>query len=110
MATVLFIVGLVCVVIGLIVFLRPEPKPKPKARGEEAVAAGIGAEIAEVVEALNKMLDKFDKRFRPGMFLIFIGLALIGVAAFLEANDAKDAAESTSALLVAPGLIRFRQL
>lgn len=105
MPTVLFIIGLIFVVIGLIVFLIPPPKPE-----EEITPAGVGSEIKEVLEAINKMFDKFDKRFRPGMFLIFVGLALIGVGAFLEANNAKDAAESTSGLILWPGLLRFRRL
>ena len=105
MATTMFIIGVVFVVIGLIVFLLP-----PAKREEEARPAGVGGEIKDVLEAVNKMFDKFDKRFRPGMFLIFVGLALIGVGAFLEANNAKDAAETSSALLLGARLYRFRQL
>lgn len=98
MSTLLMIVGLVLVVIGVIVFLLPPPEG-------EAVAEGVGDDAAKILEQLNKMLATFDKRYRPGMFLMFVGLALVGAGIFLETRDTKDAAE---AIVVTPGLLTLR--
>jgi uncharacterized membrane protein len=102
-STVLIIIGLIFVVVGLVIFLLPAPKP-------EATAQGVVGDLAKVLEQINTMFDKFDKRFRPGMFLMIVGLVLIGLGAFTEAKDAKDAAESTAMLLVGPGLLRLRRI
>jgi uncharacterized membrane protein len=92
------IIGLVLVLIGVVVFLLPKPEPEP-------VAQGIVGDSAKILEEINKMLAAFDKRYRPGMFLVFVGLALVGAGIFLETSDTKDAAE---AIIGAPGALGFR--
>jgi uncharacterized membrane protein len=90
MATVLIIVGLVIMVLGIVVFLIPPKK-------EEPVAEGVIGDAAELLKQVALLLDKLDKRFRPGLILMLIGLALVGCGVFLESKDAKSAVEKPSA-------------
>lgn len=79
------IVGLIITVVGVIVFLLPAPQPD--------AAQGVPDDIAKVIEEIRKLLELFDKRFRPGLLLILVGLALIGGGIYLETRDVKDATE-----------------
>lgn len=100
MPTVLMIFGLALILIGVVVFLLPQPTP-------EAVAQGVTDDTAKILEQINKMLSKFDKRYRPGMFLMFVGLALVGLGIFLETKQTKDAAE---AFVLGAGFLPVRTL
>ena len=96
MSTVLLILGCVVTVAGLVLvvtasFQRP---PAPPPAGQEAFDAG---QIKDIIEAFNKLLDKLEQRYRIGVTVMAIGLALIGLAAYLEASDAKDKAEEATA-------------
>src|SRR5690349_21172773 len=107
LATILVIIGVIVIIIGTILIIRP-PKPPPP---PEPFAEGTPAELAKLIEQVGKFLDRFEKRFIPGVFLTLVGLALIGFGAWFEAQDAKDAAESASALLmVSPALLHRRTL
>ncbi|MGH2936541.1 MAG: hypothetical protein ACRDPE_00280 [Solirubrobacterales bacterium] len=108
MATVLLIVGIVLVVLGLGVFLWPLKSNEDAPSKDEMIAQGLGDEAAKVLEQLNTMLTKFDKRARPGMFVVFVGLALILIGAWLEAHDASTAAQAF--LLPGAASLRFRKL
>jgi uncharacterized membrane protein len=100
MPTVLIIVGLVFIVIGLVVFLWP------KRESSRLVPQALGSELAEVLKEINLLLDKFDKRYRPGLVLMLIGLALVGSGIYLETVDAKNAAKKagSSAALIRPAV------
>lgn len=82
MSEVLIWVGLAFVVGGAIVFFVPVRSP--------ATAAERAVDIGKVLEELNKLLDKFDKRYRPGLILMVVGLTLIGLGAWLETKDVAD--------------------
>ncbi len=107
MSTVIIVIGLLIIVIGLIVFLRKPPPPDPP---PDALAAeGPIGELKGVLEAVLKILEKFDKRYLPGIFLMLFGLGLVGLGVWIEARDAKDAAEA-ALVLTGPGLLRLRSL
>ena len=89
MHTALIIIGLVLVGIGLIVFLVPPKEP--------AAPQGVVGDLAKVLEQLNALLEKFDKRYRPGLILMLVGLALIGAGIYGETVDAKNAAKKPAA-------------
>jgi uncharacterized membrane protein len=103
MPTVLLVVGLVLIVAGAVVMFLPPPEP-------EAVAQGVGDEIAKVLEKVNELFDRFDKRFRPGILLMLVGLVLVGVGAWLESHDAANAAEGTMLLIGSPRLLGLRRI
>ena len=106
--TILVILGVILIILGVIIILRP---PKPEPEPEPIVAEGIPDELTKLVEQVGKLLDRFEKRYVPGVFLMLVGLALIGFGAWFEAQDAKDAAESASAFMLAsPALLRTRTL
>jgi uncharacterized membrane protein len=86
MATILIIVGLVIMLVGVVVFLLPAPEEKP------APEALVG-EVAEVFKQVAALLDKLDKRYRPGLILMLVGLAVVGSGVYLESVDAKHAAK-----------------
>lgn len=97
MSTALMIVGIVVTLVGLLLvvtasFQRP---PRPPA-GQEAFDPG---QIKEIIEALNGLLDKLEQRYRIGVTVMALGLALIGIGAYLEARDAKDTAKEAAAVL-----------
>ncbi|MBK3625287.1 hypothetical protein JHN59_10595 [Streptomyces sp. MBT49] len=83
MSTVLMIVGLVLVVVGAVVLVVPIK--------EEAAGHGLVGDSAKLFEATSALLDRFDKRYRPGMIMMIVGLALVALGVFLEASDIKDA-------------------
>jgi sulfite exporter TauE/SafE len=99
--TVLLVAGLIFLAAGLGLILTAA---FPRASKPEPKAEGLLDEVAKVLEQFNKLLDKFEQRFRIGILLLAVGLALIGLAAFFEAkqakDDAKDAKKATSALVV----------
>lgn len=103
MPTVLLIVGVIIIIVGVVVMLLPPPEPEP-------VAQGMGDELAAVLGKINELFDKFDKRFRPGILLMLVGLVLVGIGAWLESHEAKDAAEGAAILLLSPRLVRFRKI
>lgn len=86
---ILIIAGLAIMVIGLIVFLIP-PKEQPTAQG-------LVGETAEVIKEVGTLLEKLDKRYRPGLILMLIGLAVVGCGVYLESVDAKNAAKQSGA-------------
>ena len=92
MSTAFFVIGLGVTVIGVIfIFLGRFEKPPAK---PEAGAETI--DVAKILEQLNKILEQVEQRYRIGIVLMGVGLTLVGVGVFLEAKDAKDAAEAAT--------------
>jgi uncharacterized membrane protein len=91
MTTALLVVGLAVLVAGAILMCLPVR--------ESAAAHGVIGDIGKVLEELNKMLDKFDKRYRPGLILMVVGLVLVSLSVFLETREAKDAVKAGSAIV-----------
>jgi uncharacterized membrane protein len=88
----IFIIGSLLVIAGLIALLTaPKPTVKTSEAGRESVK-----DWAELFKQLNALLDKFDKRLRLGVLLIVLGVALIGVAGFVEAKKAKSDANGSA--------------
>ena len=73
-STILIAAGLVFLLAGLVIFVLP-PKQGP---GLESV------DIAAVLEQLNGLLDRLDKRYRPGLVLMAVGLTLVGLGVYIE--------------------------
>ena len=92
MSTVLIVVGLVFMVVGLGFFVWP--------REEVADAQGVIGDIGTVIGKINDLLDRVDKRYRPGVVLMAFGLALVGLGIFLETKDAKNAADAAKTTAV----------
>jgi hypothetical protein len=76
-------IGLLLIVAGAVIFVRPLPDPPPTG----AVAERSGPDIAKILEELNKLLEKFDTRYRPGLVLMIIGLALVAMSVFVETRS-----------------------
>lgn len=79
MSLILMLVGLVFLIVGGIVFcwpLRTSLQPQ-----------GVSLDTGKVLEEINKMLEKLDKRFRPGLIMMFFGLTLICLAVFLRSAE-----------------------
>ncbi|MDX6632614.1 MAG: hypothetical protein QOG26_619 [Solirubrobacterales bacterium] len=97
MSTVFFIAGLVITALGVLLVLlaRFQPAPSP-----EGVTEGL--DIGKVLEEFNKLIAHLEQRYRIGVVLMGCGLALVGVGCWLEAKDAKDAAQAAAALIRLP--------
>ncbi|MGI8684649.1 MAG: hypothetical protein ACR2MO_06115 [Acidimicrobiales bacterium] len=91
MSSLLIIVGVLLIIAGAVVFLLPTTT---------ATTAERSLDIGKVLEELNKLLDKFDKRYRPGIILMVVGLSLVGIGAWLEARDAHDATQTSAVVIV----------
>jgi hypothetical protein len=92
MSTAFFIVGLLITAAGAVmVFLARFQRPTTGGT-EEAF------DVGKVLEEFNKLLDKIEQQYRIGVVMMGFGLALVGVGAWLEAKDAKDAAQEPSAM------------
>jgi uncharacterized membrane protein len=86
--TVLLIAGLVVIAAGIVLlFVATSQKPPPNVKSESIVT-----ELTDAIKALNDYLDKFEQKFRIGVLLVTIGAAMVGLAAYFEAKDAKDTA------------------
>jgi hypothetical protein len=100
MTWVILILGVVLIVAGLIALFTA---PKPTVPGANQVIKEDANTWAEILKELNSLLDKFDQRLRLGVLLVLLGTALVGLAGFIEAKQAKDATDngggSTSALV-----------
>jgi uncharacterized membrane protein len=81
MPTLLVIAGLVVTAIGILLILLARFE-RPPAGAQESI------DIAGILEQFNALLKLVEARYR-----IAAGLALVGLGAWLEAKDAKDAAE-----------------
>jgi hypothetical protein len=92
MGTVLIIVGLSFMVVGLIVFLIPIK--------EQPAAQGVVGEVAELIRQFTALLDRVDKRYRPGLVLMGFGLALVALGIFLETQNAKDVAAKSATMII----------
>jgi hypothetical protein len=55
-------------------------------------------DVGRVLEEFNMLRDEIEQPDRIGVVMMGFGLALIGVEAWLEAEDAKDAAQEASAM------------
>jgi hypothetical protein len=86
MPTLLVIAGLVVTAIGILLILLARFE-RPPAGAQESI------DIAGILEQFNALLKLVEARYRIGIVLIAAGLALVGLGAWLEAKDAKDAAE-----------------
>ncbi|MEI5611471.1 hypothetical protein WB403_20135 [Streptomyces brasiliscabiei] len=91
MSIAMLVAGLVFMAVGLVVFLWPPPKPDPNAPRTH----GLVGDAAKIIEEFNKLLDRLDKRYRPGLVLLFVGLALASMGVYLEASDAKEAVKAS---------------
>jgi uncharacterized membrane protein len=95
MAGLLIIVGLIITVAGLVLVVVQGVRPVavPTVQSESPLA-----DLGKVVEEFNKLLDKVDKKYRIGIIVMAVGLALVGIGAYLEAKDAKQAAEQVTSM------------
>ncbi|MEU0660693.1 hypothetical protein [Streptomyces lavendulocolor] len=91
MATVLIVAGLVVLFAGAAWMFLPVREP--------AEAHGVIGDVGKVLEELNKMLDKFDKRYRPGVILMVVGLVLVSLGVFIETRQTKDAVKAGPAIV-----------
>ena len=81
----LFILGLLLTLAGVVfVFLGRFGDPPDK--GEDSLT------VADVLERLNAVIEKVEKRYRWGVVMIALGLALIGAGAWAAAMGAQSAA------------------
>jgi hypothetical protein len=92
-STVFFIVGLVITAIGVVFVALGRFEKQPPAAAESL-------DVGAILEQLNKTLELVEKQYRVGIILIAAGLSLIGVGVWLEARDAKDAAEEAAAAMM----------
>jgi hypothetical protein len=84
-AVVLFILGAILTVAGAVfVFLGRFDDPPEK----DAEELGVG----DVLERLNHVVDRLEKRYRWGAVMMGLGIALIGAGACLAAVSVASAA------------------
>ena len=80
-STALLILGLLLTLAGIVfVFLGRFGDPPDK--DEDSLTVG------DVLERLNLVVEKVEKRYRWGVVMIALGLALIGAGAWLAAQSA----------------------
>jgi hypothetical protein len=94
--TVLLIAGLLVMAAGIVLlFIATLAKPAPVAGGD-VKRESIVKEITDAIKAINEYFDKFEQKFRIGVLLVTVGAAMVGLAGFFEAKQAKDDAKSAA--------------
>jgi len=81
----LFILGLLLTLAGIIFVFRGR-FDEPPDKQEDSLTIG------DVLERLNHVVEKVEKRYRWGIVMIALGLALVGAGAWLAALSAYSAA------------------
>jgi preprotein translocase subunit SecG len=93
MALILVIAGLVFMLAGLVLIIKPPETA-------DAQALGIGDDTKSILEAIAALLKDFNEQFRIGLAVMFFGLALVAGGIFVDthnaANDAKDAKQAVA--------------
>lgn len=77
--------GAVVVVIGIVLLFVP-----PGGR-DKFDASGLSNATAEALKEFGALLDRFDKRFRPGLALMFVGLIMMAMGVYTETESVKNA-------------------
>jgi len=80
--------GLAVTLMGVVVFLWPKDRPASEERS---------VDIAEILKQINLLLDKFDKRYRPGLILMVVGLTIMGFGVYLGTQE-ETSPETASAV------------
>jgi hypothetical protein len=101
--TVLLIAGLLVMAAGIVLlFIATLAKPA-QLQVAGVKPESIVKELTDAIKAINDYFDKFEQKFRIGVLLVTVGAAMVGLAAFFEAKQAKDDAKSaSSAALILP--------
>ena len=84
MSTWLVVIGLLLIIVGAIWFLFPVGAA---VRPERSADIDVAAVFAQV----NVLLEKFDKRYRPGLILMIVGLTVLAMGVYWETRDASAA-------------------
>lgn len=80
-STALFILGLLLTLAGVVFVFRGRFDDPPD-KDEDSLTVG------DVLERLNLVLERVEKRYRWGIVMIALGLALIGAGGWLAAQSA----------------------
>lgn len=91
MGTLLVLLGAIFVVVGVVIFLIPSPRIHPSAESERGIQ-----DVAKLMEEINKLLDKFDKRYRPGLVVILVGMTLVALGVYVETRQDNNAAKPSA--------------
>ncbi|MFM9584251.1 hypothetical protein [Streptomyces caniscabiei] len=83
MAITLLIAGLAVIGLGIVWMFLP--------RNKREDVEPHGLDVSDILEKINNMLDKFESRYRPGVIMLVVGVALVCLSVFVETREAKDA-------------------
>src|SRR5690349_17682130 len=95
--TILLVVGLLFLLAGLVsVLLAGGAAPQAPAAAPPGQQEGLLEDIRQTIEAYNTFLGNFQQQLKIGVFLISVGLALVDIAAYFKAQDAKDQSDKAA--------------
>lgn len=94
MSTVLVIAGLIVMLAGGFLLIRPTPAPPAPSGKPEALP-----DIGKWLEQLKDLMNVFDQHMRTGLFVMILGFVLVLLGIWLDVRDTNDAVTTASLLL-----------
>jgi uncharacterized membrane protein len=87
LSIIFFVGGLLVTLAGVVMVFLARFEP----RTTESVT-----DLKDLLKEFNELLKLVQEKYRIGVVIMAVGLALVGVGAWLEARDAKDEAKKTA--------------
>jgi hypothetical protein len=96
---ILVIIGLVLMLAGAAwLLLAPSAQPPPPPAGGAGRPEAL-PDIGAWIKAVKELLEAFESRVRQGVFVVIVGLVLVGLGVWLDVRETEEnVAEQTSAV------------
>jgi len=93
LSDVLVVAGLIVMVIGAVLIIRPTPAPSPPGGGGTPEAL---PDIGEWIKQVKELLEVFEKHVRTGLFVLILGFVLVLLGVWLDVRDTNQTVQEAA--------------